>query len=209
MATKKLAIEPTRKSTLTIEKDKNKTKERQFAEVVLSSTNINTITTLGYAQTSINGEASLKDAIAVMNESVAKVNDGDTKALEARLIVQASSLDAIFNSLALKSIASETMSKLEVYMRLALKAQAQCARTIEVLASMKNPTLVIAKQANIAQGHQQVNNKNYNSEEIVYAEKPVSEHNKLIEANNGSTTMDISTAQSTSAKDKAMAPLEK
>jgi hypothetical protein len=209
MATKKLAIEPTIKTTLTIEKDKNKTKERQFAEVVLSSTNINTITTLGYAQTSINGEASLQDAIAVMNESVAKVNDGDTKALEARLIAQVSSLDAIFNSLALKSIASETMSKLEVYMRLALKAQAQCARTIEVLASMKNPPLVIAKQANIAQGHQQVNNKNYNSEGIVYAEKPVSGHNKLIEANNGSTTMDISTAQSTSAKDKAMAPLEK
>jgi hypothetical protein len=43
-------------------------------------------------------------------------------------------------------------------MRLALKAQAQCRATIETLATMKNPPLVIAKQANISAGHQQVNN---------------------------------------------------
>ena len=42
-------------------------------------------------------------------------------------------------------------------MRLALKAQAQCTRTLEVLAAIKNPPVVIAKQANIAQ-QQQVNN---------------------------------------------------
>ena len=45
-------------------------------------------------------------------------------------------------------------------MRLALKAQAQCARTAEILAAIKNPPIVYAKQANIAAGHQQINNGN-------------------------------------------------
>jgi hypothetical protein len=197
MANKKSSIKPTDKNTLTIESDKCKTEERQFAEVVLSSTNINAITTLGYTKTSINVETSLKDAIAVMNENVSKVNEGDTRALEARLTAQTSSLDAIFNSLALKSLGSDTLSKLEVYMRLALKAQAQCARTIEVLATMKNPPAIIAKQANIAHGNQQVNNGNINSKESSHAGKTIYHTNELLEANNGSTTMDTSTTQRT------------
>ena len=43
-------------------------------------------------------------------------------------------------------------------MRLALKAQSQCRTTLDTLASIKNPPVVFARQANIAQGPQQVNN---------------------------------------------------
>ena len=43
-------------------------------------------------------------------------------------------------------------------MRLALKAQGQCRATLETLATIKNPPVVFARQANIAQGPQQVNN---------------------------------------------------
>ena len=44
-------------------------------------------------------------------------------------------------------------------MRLAFKAQSQCRATIETLALVKNPPAVaFVKQANIAAGHQQVNN---------------------------------------------------
>jgi hypothetical protein len=47
----------------------------------------------------------------------------------------------------------------ERFMRLALKAQSQCRSTIESLAEIKNPSSVaFVKQANIAKGHQQVNN---------------------------------------------------
>lgn len=208
MTIKKSPPKQPNKTTLTIENDKSKTKEKQFAEVVLSSANINTITTLAYTKTSINVEASLKDAIAVMNENVAKVNDGDTRALEARLAAQASSLDSIFNSLALKSLGSDTMSKLEIYMRLALKAQAQCARTIEVLATMKNPPAIIAKQANIAHGNQQVNNGNLNASESSPKEKSINQQNKLLEVTNGNTQMDKSTAYRARSKDKAMAAME-
>jgi hypothetical protein len=43
-------------------------------------------------------------------------------------------------------------------MRLALKAQSQCRATLETLATVKNPPVLFAKQANIANGPQQVNN---------------------------------------------------
>ena len=41
---------------------------------------------------------------------------------------------------------------------MALKAQDQSRRTLETLAQMKKPAVVIAQQANITQGPQQVNN---------------------------------------------------
>jgi hypothetical protein len=40
----------------------------------------------------------------------------------------------------------------EAHARLALKAQSQCRATIETLAAIKNPPVVVARQANIAQG---------------------------------------------------------
>ncbi|MEJ2178812.1 MAG: hypothetical protein P8Y12_13060 [Gammaproteobacteria bacterium] len=50
------------------------------------------------------------------------------------------------------------MSNFEVYMRVALRSQSQCRATLETLSTIKNHPVVFAKQANIAPGHQQVNN---------------------------------------------------
>jgi len=46
----------------------------------------------------------------------------------------------------------------ERLMRLGLKAQSQSRATLETLATIKNPTTVFARQANVAHGPQQVNN---------------------------------------------------
>ncbi len=43
-------------------------------------------------------------------------------------------------------------------MRMALKAQNQCRMTLETLAALKNPRVIVAQQTNIANGPQQVNN---------------------------------------------------
>jgi hypothetical protein len=43
-------------------------------------------------------------------------------------------------------------------MRIALRAQAQCRATLETLAMIKNPPVVYARQANIANGPQHVKN---------------------------------------------------
>ncbi len=50
----------------------------------------------------------------------------------------------------------EYLGAMESHRRLALKAQAQCRATIETLADMKNPLVVIARKANIANKPQHV-----------------------------------------------------
>ena len=58
---------------------------------------------------------------------------------------------------------------------MALRAQNQCRATLETLATIKNPTVVIARQANIAQGHMQVNNG------LAHAGKIEKSQNELLE----------------------------
>ena len=68
------------------------------------------------------------------------------------------SLNAIYTDLAL--IARNNMSNCVVFerlMRLALKAQSNCRATAEALAAIQNPAAVFARQANIANGPQQIN----------------------------------------------------
>jgi hypothetical protein len=78
------------------------------------------------------------------------------------LTTQAHTLDAIFNELARSAALNmgEYINAAERYLRLALKAQSQCRATLETLATIKNPPVIYAKQANIANGPQQVNNSN-------------------------------------------------
>ena len=88
------------------------------------------------------------------------VHGGDLKRAETMLTVQAHTLDAIFNELARRAALNmgEYLEATERYMRLALKSQSQCRATLETLAVIKNPPVIFAKQANIAAGHQQINN---------------------------------------------------
>jgi hypothetical protein len=67
---------------------------------------------------------------------------------------------------------------MEAMMRMALRAQNQCRATLETLATIKNPTVVIARQANISTGHQQVNNA------PAHAGKIEKSQNELLEVTN-------------------------
>lgn len=88
-----------------------------------------------------------------------QVQGGNLAQAEAMLMAQASTLDAVFNTLMQQCAESQAMKLFEVRMRLGLKAQAQCRNTIEALAEIKNPRpVLIAKQANVSHGPQQVNN---------------------------------------------------
>jgi hypothetical protein len=98
--------------------------------------------------------------VTELSRHVVDVHDGKMTRPEAMLMMQAHSLDAIFNSLAQRAgnnVGSNT-ELVERYLRMALKAQSQCRTTLEALAeikSLKSPTFI--KQANIAE-QQQVNN---------------------------------------------------
>jgi len=78
---------------------------------------------------------------------------------EDTLVAQSHTLDALFSHLLQAAIAAKEMHKMETYMRLALKTQTQCRATIETLNLMKNPpSAMFVKQANVANGPQQINN---------------------------------------------------
>lgn len=159
MTSKKNTPIKTASNNLVIIKEKGKSSERQFAELSLSAPVLNAVTTQTFSQ-NMMGEINITEAVNVMREKVSNVNAGNLNDLEATLTAQTVSLDTIFNELARRAALNmgTNMQVTESYMRLALKSQSQCARTIEVLAAMKNPPVVFAKQANISHGHQQVNN---------------------------------------------------
>lgn len=106
------------------------------------------------------------------------VNKGDLKIAEAMLVNQATASQTLFARLTEKALGADYMSNFEGYMRLALRAQSQCRTTLETLATLRNPPIVYAKQANIAHGHQQVNNGSHAREIEV-------EQNQLLETDNG------------------------
>ena len=88
------------------------------------------------------------------------VAGGDLSRAETMLVAQAHMLDVLFAALTRRAAANmgAYMETAERYLRLALKAQAQARATIETLALLKNPApTVIAKQANVTSGPQQVN----------------------------------------------------
>ena len=106
------------------------------------------------------GELSLTECISELGKKVRNVHKGNLQDAETILTSQAFALDAIFTSLARRAQMNmgEYIDAADRYMRLALKAQGQCRATLETLAAIKNPPVVFAKQANIANGPQQVNN---------------------------------------------------
>jgi hypothetical protein len=108
------------------------------------------------------GELDLTALIGKLADQVNAVHAGDLGRAEEMLIAQAHTLDMIFSRLLIRSMTnmqagcSETG---EMYMKLALRSQSQCRATLETLAVVKNPPAVaFVKQANIANGPQQVNN---------------------------------------------------
>jgi len=106
------------------------------------------------------GETELQSLINELGKQCKQVHGGNLQRTESLLTTQAHTLDAIFNELARRAALNmgEYINATDRYLRLALKAQSQCRATLETLAAIKNPPVIYAKQANIANGPQQVNN---------------------------------------------------
>jgi hypothetical protein len=117
--------------------------------------------------------------VAELRTQTTAIQAGNMTRAEAMLAAQAHTLDALFSNLARRSgghMNAGHGDAAERYMRLALKAQAQALRTIEVLGELKNPKhIAFVAQTNISGGHQQVNNN------LPRAGKIQNEQNKLSE----------------------------
>ena len=131
---------PAKANVLTVTREEGKTRERQKAELGLSSTVANAVTSSNFAKGSF-GVVELSEAVGVMREKIARVKAGDLSDVEATLTAQAATLDTVFNELARRAALNmgEHLGATETYLRLALKAQAQCRSTLETLAEGEAP----------------------------------------------------------------------
>ena len=113
----------------------------------------------GYQGNLLGKETSLAGLASGLTASMDRSKGGDLSTLEDMLIGQATALQTIFTSLALRAQAQTSQRNLEAFLGLALKAQAQSRATITALVDLKHPKqAMFVKQANIANGPQQVNN---------------------------------------------------
>jgi hypothetical protein len=104
--------------------------------------------------TSNDGIQGITNALA---EQIEAMSNGSMKGSEDMLLMQAHTLDMLFNNLAALAKSNFQSSHFYPLFKAALKSQSQCSSTLETLAKIKNPPVVYAKQVNVA-SNQQINN---------------------------------------------------
>ena len=105
----------------------------------------------------------METMVAAREEQTAiieRVQGGDMSDIEAMLVGQALTLQAMFTKYGgLINANTNNLKACQAVFNMAMKAQAQSRATVQVLVELKYPkSVVITKQANITNGNQQVNN---------------------------------------------------
>jgi hypothetical protein len=172
-------------NTLYLERKDGKSEKRLVAEVAFSPVSLNAMTACLFQKNSL-GVTDLTESVKVLREQAGQARDGDLSQAQELLYAQATVLNAIFHEMCRRAAANmgEYLNAAEVYMRLGLKAQAQSRATLETLAEIQNPKAVaFVRQANIANGPQQVNNAPpaAANEPVARAGEPASQPNELLE----------------------------
>ena len=164
-----------------------------------------------YQSNIVGKDVDINVMVERLRETFAEVKTGDLHTMEAMLISQATALQTIFTHLARRASSQEHMRHYESFLGLALKAQAQSRATISALVDLKYPRqATFVKQANIANGPQQVNNAGTQGGSTQGSTQPIAqpcshgketepEQNKLLEAQHGQPGgwMDTRAAQTT------------
>lgn len=174
------------------------TRSKALAKAATSSA-LSAVTLKGVVQG--GHELDAGDLLDEMRKAGDEAVAGDLSRVERMLAVQLLTLDALFNNLAQRAGGQHELKAAEVLMRLALKAQSQARATAEALSVMKNPMPYIG-QANIAHGHQQVNNAAAPTRASRHQKTP----NKLLEDGHGNRLDDGATSAASRA-DPELAPL--
>lgn len=187
--------------TLTGKLDPGKNPEDETALLVVNGRSANAV--LLDKWSSVFGPLDLGSLLMAVEESAERVKRGDLSDAEGLLIAQATSLNAVFADLLLRASGTKTLEHFDRYLRLGFKAQAQCRATLETLALAKNPP-VFARQANIANGPQQINNGSVvNPNELARAENSKDSQIEVLETIN--ERLDTRTPREAETGDKTLA----
>ena len=137
--------------------------------------------------------------IALFNDLVSQ---GKLGVLEEMLVGQAVALQTIFVSLAKRASDDNRFGHYQTFLQLAFKAQAQSRATVQALVELKYPRQVaFVKQANIANGPQQINN-GQPAEALAHA-KDLTSQTKLLELEH-EQRLEPNAAQTTGAANSQM-----
>lgn len=152
---------------------------------IITDAGVNAAAVLEQFGASAFGQTDISSLMTAVASSIDKVKAGNLGEVEGMLMGQAIALQSMFMSLSRRANGHQALRHYEAFFRLALKAQSQCRATIEALAAIKHPPVVFARQANIANGPQQVNNSDTDTRGApVRAQEHFFEPNKLLEASN-------------------------
>lgn len=150
---------PSKERVVDIDVSSGKTRDRLIADLAIDGMLGNALTLVKFSPGTL-GALSLNDCALSLVESAKLIQGGDLSAAETMLLAQAVALNGIFGELARRAALNmgEHLTATETYLKLALKAQSQSRATLVALAEIKNPPAVFARQLNVANGPQQVNN---------------------------------------------------
>ena len=203
--TNKTDTKPPRAKKTALAKQDKQSKSEHYAKVSLSPATMSAVLADSFT-TSIFPDLAISDVASVLREKITIIQNGDMQPIEAMLIGQAQALQTMFVSLGRQAASKTSLPQYTAFMNLALKAQSQSRATIQALVELKYPKqATFVKQANISNGHQQVNNAtSTHAHTPAHAKENKNQPNELLSEMNHAT-LDSSRTATISAIDKAMA----
>jgi len=186
--------------------------EKRLAKQVIDGVVGNAFVSLQFAQRSgIVSESVLLEIVEATEAAVEATKRGGTAQADALLTSQAITLNAVFLELSRRAAKNmgEYPAAMERYLRLALKAQAQCRTTLESLAEIRNPkSVAFVRQANIAGGHQQINNGSEVAQPQQQSREQTNfDQNKVLEDSANGQWLDYGTPAEAGRRDPIVATL--
>jgi hypothetical protein len=145
------------KDSLNVKAEPGKDDPRLLADIALSAAASGMATTRMFTRGSF-GELETNELFEAHIDRCKAAKDGDLKHQKAMLAAQADALNSIFTEMARRAAVNmgEYLGATETYMRLGLKAQAQCRATIEALDSLTSGRVQTVKHVHVNEGGQAI-----------------------------------------------------
>ena len=145
------------KDHLNIRCGPEKSEERRLAEIGLDPA-AHSMAALRLYNKGSFGDVDITELYLLLSDQAKAAGKGDLTHHRKMLAAQADALNAIFTEMARRAAANmgEYINATQLYLRLGLKAQAQCRSTIETLESMTSGHVQTVKHVHVNEGGQAV-----------------------------------------------------
>ena len=145
-------------NNVNLERKEGVSLEQQATEYILDPKTLGALVVDGNTG-SVSSQVDMEFTREVIDKGIEEVKKGDLSKLEEMLYSQAVALNMMFTSLSRRAVNQSNVDIKAVLTNLCFKAQNQSRNTIQTLINLKQPSQTsFIKQANIAHGHQQINN---------------------------------------------------